>query len=37
MAKNMKVEEFLNVVIKAISREFGKEVKVENIGENLLV
>ena len=33
MAKNMRVEEFLNVVVKAISMEFEKEVKVENIGE----
>ena len=32
MAKNMKVEEFLKVVIEAISREFDKKVKVKNIG-----
>ena len=34
MAKNMKVEEFLKVVIKAISMEFEKEVRIENIGED---
>jgi len=34
MAKNMKAEEFINVVIAALSREFEKEVKLEIIDEN---
>ena len=32
MAKNMKVEKFLNVIIETLSREFEKEIKVEDIG-----
>ena len=34
MAKGMKVEEFLKVIIETLSREFEKEVKVENVGED---
>lgn len=34
MAKNMKAEEFIKVVVNALSREFGKEVKLEIINEN---
>ena len=34
MAKNMEAEEFIKVVINAISMEFGKEVKLEKINEN---
>jgi hypothetical protein len=34
MAKNMRAEEFINVVIVALSREFEKEVKLEIINEN---
>lgn len=34
MAKNMKAEEFIKVVINALSREFGKEVKLKTINEN---
>lgn len=33
MAKNMKAEEFIKVVINALSMEFGKEVKLEIINE----
>lgn len=34
MAKNMEAEEFIKVVINALSREFGKEVKLEKINDN---
>lgn len=34
MAKNMKAEEFIKVVVNALSREFGKEVKLEIINDN---
>lgn len=34
MAKNMKAEEFIKVVVNALSIEFGKEVKLETINEN---
>ena len=32
MAKGMKVEEFLTIIIETLSREFEKEIKVVNIG-----
>lgn len=31
MAKNMNVEDFINVVTKALSREFEEEVKLEKV------
>jgi len=34
MAKGMKVENFLKVIIDTLGKEFEKEVKVENIGED---
>ena len=34
MAKNMKAEEFIKVVVNALSIEFGKVVKLENVNEN---
>jgi len=34
MAKGMEVEKFLKVIIETLSREFEKEVKVEDIGED---
>ncbi|MGY0373246.1 hypothetical protein [Clostridium sp. JNZ J1-5] len=34
MAKNMKAEEFIKVVVNALSKEFGKEVKLEIINDN---
>ncbi|MBK5242621.1 hypothetical protein [Clostridium sp.] len=34
MSKNMKTEEFIKLVIAALSREFEKEVKLEIINEN---
>lgn len=34
MAKNMKAEEFIKVVVKALSMEFEKQVKLEIINEN---
>ena len=33
MAKGMKTEEFLNKIVDTLSKEFEKEVKVENISE----
>lgn len=33
MAKNMKAEEFIKVVVNALSMEFGKEVKLKTINE----
>lgn len=34
MAKNMKAEEFIKVVVNALSMEFGKEVILKIINEN---
>jgi len=34
MAKNMKAEEFLKVVLTALTREFEKEYKLESINDN---
>jgi hypothetical protein len=34
MARTMNVEEYLNVVVKALSMEFGTKVLVENISED---
>jgi hypothetical protein len=34
MAKNMKAEEFIKVVINALSKEFGRELKMEIINDN---
>ena len=34
MAKNMKAEEFIKVVVNALSMEFEKEVKLEIINDN---
>lgn len=34
MAKNMKAEEFIKVVMNALSMEFGKEVKLKIINQN---
>lgn len=34
MAKSMKAEEFIKVVVNALSMEFEKEVKLEAINEN---
>ncbi|MFL0194857.1 hypothetical protein ACJDU8_04610 [Clostridium sp. WILCCON 0269] len=34
MAKNMKAEEFIKVVINALSREFEKEFRLEIINDN---
>lgn len=34
MSKNMKAEEFIKVVVKALSCEFEKSVKLESINEN---
>lgn len=35
MVKNMKSEEFIKVVVKALSMEFEKEVKLEAINEEV--
>jgi hypothetical protein len=37
MAKGMKVEEFLNIIINTLSNEFEKKAKVENIGEDEII
>lgn len=34
MSKNMKAEEFIKVVVEALSIEFHSNVKLENINEN---
>ena len=34
MAKNMETEEFIKVVVNALSMEFGKEIKLKIINEN---
>ncbi|MGV8981000.1 hypothetical protein [Clostridium sp.] len=34
MAKGMNVGRFLNVIIETLSKEFEKEVRVEDIGDN---
>jgi hypothetical protein len=34
MSQNMKAEEFIKVVVKALSCEFEKNVKLESINEN---
>ena len=34
MSKNMKAEEFIKVVVKALSCEFEKEVELESISDN---
>jgi lipoate-protein ligase A len=34
MAKNMKVEDFISVVVTALSREFEEEVKLESINND---
>ncbi|MCB2300304.1 hypothetical protein [Clostridium tagluense] len=34
MAKGMEVEKFLKRIIETLSKEFEKEVKVEDIGED---
>lgn len=34
MDKNMEAEEFIKVVINALSREFGREVKLKIINDN---
>lgn len=34
MAKNMAAEEFIKVVVNALSMEFGKEAKLKIINEN---
>ncbi|MCB2298879.1 hypothetical protein [Clostridium tagluense] len=33
MAKSMEVEKFLNMIIETLSKEFEKEVKLEEMGE----
>lgn len=37
MARNMKPEEFLKVVLAAIAREFEKEVKLEKTNDNEII
>lgn len=34
MSKNMKAEEFIKVVVRALSCEFEKEVELESISDN---
>lgn len=34
MSKNMEAEEFIEVVVRALSREFEKEVELESISDN---
>lgn len=34
MAKNMNVEDFNEVVVRALSREFEEEVKLENVNDD---
>lgn len=37
MAKNMNAEDFIKVVVTALSREFEEEVKLKNISDNVFL
>jgi hypothetical protein len=37
MAKNMNAEDFIKVVVKALSREFEEEVQLKNINDGFII